>query len=269
MTASPRMPCLFVPHGGGPCFFMDGPPPFDKASWAKMASYLESVGASAPRPKAILVISGHWEAKAPTLNTAAEHTLYYDYYGFPEHTYKLTYPAKGSPELSARVRALFAGAGLALEEDATRGLDHGVFIPFKLMYPDADIPIVQLSLREDMDPAAHLAIGRALAPLRDEGVLIVGTGMSYHNLRAFRTRGAADADAAAFDAWLVDAVKDPVRRDAALTRWFEAPSAAACHPEAEHLMPLHVVAGAAGADSGERVYQDTVNGKAISAFQFG
>jgi aromatic ring-opening dioxygenase catalytic subunit (LigB family) len=185
------MPCLFIPHGGGPCFFMDGPPPFDKATWAGMERYLRGIGASvAPRPKAILVISGHWDAETPTLNTARHHSLFYDYYGFPEHTYQLAYPAEGSPELAGRVRQLFADAGLPLAEDATRGLDHGVFIPFKLIYPNADLPIVQLSLRSDMDPAAHLAIGRALAPLRDEGILIVGTDMSYHNLREFRRRRA-------------------------------------------------------------------------------
>jgi aromatic ring-opening dioxygenase catalytic subunit (LigB family) len=270
MNTSSRMPCLFIPHGGGPCFFMDGPPPFDRASWAGMERYLSGIGASvAPRPKAILVISGHWEADAPTLNTASRHSLYYDYYGFPEHTYKLTYPAVGSPELALRVRELFTHAGIPFEEDATRGLDHGVFIPFKLIYPDADIPIVQLSLRKDMDPSAHLAIGRALAPLRDEGILIVGTGMSYHNLREFRRRGAADAQSEGFDGWLVEAVRDPHRRDTALAGWADAPFALACHPEAEHLIPLHVVAGAAGEDVGKQVYRDTVNGKAVSAFQFG
>ena len=270
MTGSTRMPCLFVPHGGGPCFFMDGPPPFDSASWEKMATYLRSVGPSiTPRPKAIVVISGHWEAKSPTINTADQHSLYYDYYGFPEHTYQLTYPAKGSPAVAARIKELFAEAGLDLEEDSQRGLDHGVFVPFKLMYPAADVPIVQLSLRKDMDPAAHLAIGRALRPLRDEGVLIVGSGMSYHNLRAFFRRGAADAESEAFDAWLADAVVDPAKRDSALIGWLDAPFAKGCHPEPEHLLPLHVVAGAAGEDVGARVYQDRIGGKAISAFQFG
>ena len=270
MTASPRMPCLFVPHGGGPCFFLDGPPPFDKGTWGRMGDYLRGVGPSvAPRPKAVLVISGHWDAKAPTLNTADEHSLYFDYHGFPDHTYKLTYPAKGSRELVARVRELFGEAGLALAEDSKRGLDHGVFVPFKLIYPDADIPIVQLSLRQDMDPAAHLKIGRALRPLRDEGVLIVGSGMSYHNLRGFFRRGTADAESEAFDAWLGAAVADPLRRDEALIGWLDAPSATACHPEPEHLLPLHVVAGAAGDDVGVRVYHDKVSGKAISAFQFG
>jgi aromatic ring-opening dioxygenase catalytic subunit (LigB family) len=270
MSVQTRLPCLFVPHGGGPCFFMDGPPPFSRAIWDAMATYLRSVGPSlAPRPKAILVVSGHWDAARPTVNTAAAHSLYYDYYGFPDHTYRLTYPAKGAPEVAARVRDLLTKAGVATDEDARRGLDHGVFIPFMLMFPDADIPIAQLSLRSDMDPAAHIAIGRALAPLRDEGVLIIGSGMSYHNLREFFRAGKGDADAAAFDAWLADAVTDPLRRDERLADWRAAPSAKACHPEPEHLLPLHVVAGAAGADVGRRVYQDRILGKAVSGFQFG
>jgi aromatic ring-opening dioxygenase catalytic subunit (LigB family) len=270
MSASAPMPCLFVPHGGGPCFFIDGPPPFSRETWQKMAEYLRGVRAAiGARPKAILVISGHWDAKRPTVNTASTHSLYYDYYGFPEHTYRLAYPAKGSPELAARVRDLLAKSGVASDEEANRGLDHGVFVPFMLMFPDADIPIVQLSQREDMDAAAHLAIGRALAPLRDENVLIVGSGMSYHNLREFFRGGKGDAEAAAFDSWLAEAVADPADRDERLTAWRDAPGAVACHPEAEHLLPLHVVAGAAGADPGRRVYQDRIMGKALSGFQFG
>lgn len=270
MPVSARMPCLFVPHGGGPCFFLDGPPPFSREVWEKMGDYLSGVGASiARRPKAIVVVSGHWDAKIPTVNTASAHSLYFDYYGFPEHTYQLKYPAKGSAEVAARVRGLLAAAGIETGEDAGRGLDHGVFIPFMLMFPDADIPIVQLSLRSDMDPAAHIAIGRALAPLRDEDVLIVGSGMSYHNLRSFFRPGKADAEAKAFDDWLTDAVTDPARRDERLVDWRDAPSAIACHPEPEHLLPLHVVAGAAGADVGRRVYEDRIMGKAVSGFRFG
>jgi aromatic ring-opening dioxygenase catalytic subunit (LigB family) len=235
-----------------------------------MAEYLRGVGASVSRrPKAILVISGHWDAARVAVNTASTHSLYYDYYGFPAHTYKLAYPAKGSPELAAHVRDLLRGAGIETDEDAARGLDHGVFIPFMLMFPDADIPIVQISLRSDMDPAAHIALGRALAPLRDEDVLIIGSGMSYHNLRAFFRPGDADIEAKAFDDWLVDTVIDPAHRDARLIDWRDAPSAIACHPEPEHLLPLHVVAGAAGADVGQRVYADKILGKAVSAFRFG
>src|SRR5579872_230009 len=124
MSVPARMPCLFVPHGGGPCFFMDAPPPFSPATWRKMADYLRGVRAAiGVQPKEILVISGHWDAKRPTVNTASTHSLYYDYYGFPEHTYRLTYPAKGSPQLAARVRALLGEVGVASDEEASRGLD--------------------------------------------------------------------------------------------------------------------------------------------------
>jgi aromatic ring-opening dioxygenase catalytic subunit (LigB family) len=267
-----RLPTLFIPHGGGPCFFMDwtmGP----KDTWDRMAAYLRGIGgAIGARPKAVLVVSAHWEEDRPTVTAGAAPDLIYDYYGFPEHTYELRYPAPGSPELAARVRALLGAAGIDSAADAARGFDHGVFIPLLLIYPEAELPIVQLSLRAGLDPEAHLAIGRALAPLRDEGVLIVGSGLSYHNLRAFL---APDARAAAaserFDAWLGEAVEaaDAGARDRALAAWAEAPAALECHPRSEHLAPLFVAAGAAGADRGRRTYADRVVGKAVSGFQFG
>jgi aromatic ring-opening dioxygenase catalytic subunit (LigB family) len=250
---------------------MDVLPPLPRNLWDRIAVYLRGIAASmAQRPKAILVISGHWEAGIPTVNAAPEHSLYYDYYGFPEQTYRLTYPAKGSPVLAARVRELLANADIVSAEDTGRGLDHGVFVPLKLMYPDADIPIVQLSLRHDMDAEAHLSIGRRLQPLRDEGVLVVGSGMSFHNLPALRS-GHGDAESIAFDTWLTAAVTDPnpSGRSAKMAAWRSAPFAEECHPEAEHLLPLHVVIGAAGNDAGRRVFSDRLMGKAISAFQFG
>ena len=267
-----RLPTLFIPHGGGPCFFMD-PPPGDPHAWDAMAAYLRGIAASLPaKPRAILVISAHWETPRPTVMTAAHPPMLFDYYGFPEHTYKLEYPAPGSPALASRVRALLAGAGIASDEDDARGYDHGVFVPFLLMFPDADIPVVQLSLRGDLDPAAHLAIGRALAPLRDEGVLIVGSGMSYHNLRRFWSTEAIDVEAArAFDAWLADAVEsaDATARETKLVDWANAPGARTAHPRSEHLLPLMVAAGAGDGDAGRRSYGDRVFGKAVSGFQFG
>jgi aromatic ring-opening dioxygenase catalytic subunit (LigB family) len=264
-----RLPTLFIPHGGGPCFFMD-PPAGAPRAWDRMAEYLRGIADSiGTRPKAVLVISAHWETPQPTVTTGTNPTLLFDYYGFPEHTYKLTYPAPGSPELAARVRALLADAGVPAHEDASRGFDHGVFVPFLLVYPDADIPVVQLSLRSDLDPAAHIAIGQALAPLRDEGVLIVGSGMSYHNLREFWSESSEPA--ARFDAWLTDAVEDAseASRNTKLIAWSQAPGARASHPRSEHLLPLMVAAGAGGADRGRRTYSDRVFGKAISGFQFG
>jgi aromatic ring-opening dioxygenase catalytic subunit (LigB family) len=195
--------------------------------------------------------------------------LLYDYHGFPEHTYRLTWPAPGDPDLAARVIQLLAQNGIVSQPETTRGWDHGVFVPFKLVWPDADVPTVQLSLRRDGDPTAHLALGRALAPLRDEGVLIVGSGLSYHNLgNFFGAQGVADGEA--FDAWLGDAVAaDPDERERRLAAWRSAPGARASHPTPEHLLPLHVVAGAAGNDIGRRTFGDLLLGKPVSAFQFG
>jgi len=246
------------------------PPPRAPHAWDRMAEYLRGIADSVgTRPQAVLVISAHWEAADPTVGSAPNPPLIFDYQGFPEHTYQLEYPAPGSPELAARVRDLLTHAGIASQEDATRGFDHGVFVPFLLMYPDADIPVVQLSLRADLDPAAHIAIGQALAPLRDEGVLIVGSGMSYHNLREFWSDDTEPAQH--FDAWLSDAVEDadPASRDRKLAAWSQAPAAHAAHPRSEHLLPLMVAAGAGGKDRGRRTYSDQVFGKAVSGFQFG
>ena len=237
--------------------------------WDGLAAYLRGIDASlGSRPKAVLVISGHWEAAVPTVNSAAKPGLLFDYYGFPEHTYRFKYPAPGAPQLAERVRALLSGAGFDAEVDSTRGLDHGVFIPLMLIYPDADVPILQLSLQASLDPELHLAMGRALAPLRDQGILIVGSGMSFHNLAdMFSGRGAETA--AAFDAWLGEAVQDPSTREQVLAKWREAPGGAASHPREEHLIPLMVAAGAGHGEIGVRRFGESIGGKAISGFQFG
>jgi aromatic ring-opening dioxygenase catalytic subunit (LigB family) len=206
------------------------------------------------------------------VNVGAHPPLLFDYHGFPEHTYRLSYPAAGYPQLAVRVRELLGAAGIASDEDAVRGYDHGVFVPFLLIYPDADVPVVQLSLRANLDPNAHLDIGRALAPLRDEGVLIIGSGMSYHNLREFFSPSERAIQASErFDTALSAAVEeaDPTLRNAKLTAWAQMPDALACHPHAEHLLPLMVAAGAAGIDRGRRTWNDHLFGKAVSAFQFG
>lgn len=266
----PRLPTFYIPHGGGPCFFMEWEP---RDTWDKLAAHLRSLRASLPYlPRAIVVISGHWETERPTVTTAERPPLLFDYYGFPEHTYRLRYPAPGSPKTAARVRELLSAAGIPSDEDPTRGFDHGVFIPFLLAFPEADIPVIQLSLREDLDPVVHLEIGRALAPLRDEGVLLVGSGMSFHNLRAFMASNPEITAAAGhFDAWLSESVQAPDSRErnARLSRWSEAPYARFCHPRAEHLLPLMVAAGAAGDSRGTRDYSDVIFGKALSGYRFG
>ncbi len=267
-----RMPTLFISHGGGPWPFMEasfGAP----GAWDGLEAHMRGLDAEVGRrPKAVLVISAHWEERIPTVNTGENPPLLFDYYGFPEHTYRLRYPAPGSPVLAARVRDLLAASGIDSEEEVLRGLDHGVFIPFMLIYPHADIPIVQLSLQRDLDPAFHLALGRALAPLRDEDVLIVGSGLSYHNLHKIMADDAQTiADAAHFDTWLTEAVEQPHadERERRLIAWEQAPGARACHPRSEHLVPLFVAAGAAAGDPGVRNYADHMLGKAVAGFRFG
>jgi aromatic ring-opening dioxygenase catalytic subunit (LigB family) len=220
-------------------------------------------------PRAIVMVSGHWETPVPTVNVSPAPGMLFDYYGFPAHTYQLRYPAPGDPALAARVRALLSAAGIASADDAERGFDHGVFVPMLIVDPGAKLPVVQLSMRQDLDAAFHIALGRALAPLRDDGVLIIGSGNSYHNLRHFFDGEAAAA--ATFDAWLDAAIsgQPQAARDTALTHWAEAPAARACHPREDHLIPLLVAAGAARSDIGVRDFHDVIGGKAISGFAFG
>ncbi|MGD0097017.1 MAG: class III extradiol ring-cleavage dioxygenase [Terracidiphilus sp.] len=269
MSAKPqRQPAIFLPHGGGPCFFMEwswGP----ADTWNATQRFLEGLAATLPAPPAaIVVVSGHWEEPAFTVGSASHPELIFDYSGFPEHTYRLTWPAPGSPEVAGRVAALLGLAGLPSAVSATRGFDHGVFVPLKVAFPEARIPVVTLSLAASLDPALHLAAGRALAPLRDEGVLIVGSGMSFHNLRGY-FRPETPERARAFDAWLTRAVESPgVGRNSLLTGWREAPFAAYAHPREEHLIPLMAAAGAGGEAPGSRVFTGEPMGAVISAYRF-
>lgn len=263
-----RQPSIFLPHGGGPCFFMDwtwGP----ADTWQRTQRFLEGLAGTLPEtPKAIVVASGHWEEAAFTASAAARPNLIFDYSGFPEHTYQLTWPAPGEPALAARVTELLKNAGLPSAVSDSRGFDHGVFVPLKVAFPEARIPVVSLSLAASLDPALHVAAGRVLAPLRDEGVLILGSGMSFHNLRGYFQPQTPER-ARAFDAWLTRAIESPAaERDALLTGWREAPFAAYAHPSEEHLIPLMVAAGAGGDAPGTRIFADEPMGAAISAYRF-
>jgi aromatic ring-opening dioxygenase catalytic subunit (LigB family) len=263
-----RMPAIYLPHGGGPWPFVETP--FgDPAELAALATYLRGLGtAPAERPEAVLVISAHWEERVPTVMTSAHPPMLYDYYGFPPAAYELTWPAPGEPALAARVRALLEQAGFETAADPERGFDHGTFVPLKLAYPDADVPIVQLSLVRGLDPEVHLALGRALAPLRDEGVFVIGSGLGYHNLRAFGP--AARPVSIAFDDWIrATSALPAAERDRALVAWERAPNARQAHPREEHLLPLMVAAGAAGEDRGTVAFAGTLVGLQISAIQFG
>ena len=240
-------------------------------AWIELEIYLRDFASTlAKRPRAILIISGHWEETRPTVNSGIKPPLLFDYSGFPEYTYRLTWPAPGSPDLATRVCDLLRMTGIESGSDAMRGWDHGVFVPLKIMFPQADIPTVQLSLQHGLDPATHLAIGRALAPLRDENVLIIGSGQTYHNMSGFMDgRSAVDPAAEAFDQWLCDAMVDSVTRDHSLIDWALAPGARQAQPYEDHLLPLMVAAGAASGEPGHVAFQAQVLGKPISGFRFG
>lgn len=261
------MPTFFVSHGGGPWPFMEGD---YRQAHAKLEASLRALPGSLPeRPRAILMISAHWEESAFTVMNSPAPGMLYDYGGFPPHTYEVVYPAPGDPALAERVVALIQAAGLSTGRDAQRGFDHGAFCTLVPMYPDADVPVVQLSLRRGLDPAEHLALGRALAPLRDEGVLILGSGFSFHNLRLYGPAGRAPS--AAFDAWLQAILPTPEGRAERLQAWAQAPAARLAHPREEHLLPLMVAAGAAEGEAANCSYHETefLGGVTASSFRFG
>ena len=262
-----RFPTLFVSHGGGPWPFVDGM----REMFAKTAKEFAALPGRLPeRPTAVLVITGHWEAAEFSVSTSEHPPMDYDYSGFPPHTYQLQYPAPGSPALAARVTELLAGGGIPCKQDPARGFDHGTFVPLGLMYPNADVPIVLLSMKSGYDAAEHLRVGALLAPLRDEGILILGSGLTYHNMRGFGNPASSPV-ASAFEHYLNEAVTQPDAsvRDQMLVEWERAPSARLAHPREDHLIPLMVVAGAAGADQGERIFVDHVLAVDMASYQFG
>lgn len=264
-----RLPTIYLPHGGGPCFFMEwtlGP----RDTWDRMAAFLRTIPGRYPTARALLVVSAHWEEAVVTVSSGERPPLLFDYYGFPAHTYELTWPAPGDPALAAKVRELLGRADIASREDAQRGFDHGVFIPLKVAFPEPTLPVVQLSLDASLDARRHLEIGRALEPLREESVLIVGSGMSFHNMRTLMRPGEAAEASKMFDAWLREACEaEPGLRADRLAAWSSAPAARAAHPREEHLLPLMVTAGAAPEESGRCILRDEVLGASVSAFEFG
>lgn len=264
--SSGRAPVLYLPHGGGPLPLLGDP------AHAALTAFLEEIPGNLGEPSAILVISAHWEEDRPSVTGGAQPELIYDYYGFPQESYSIRYPAPGEPGLARRICELLDAAGMAARSDERRGFDHGLFVPLKLMYPAAGIPCVQLSLLANLDPAAHIALGKALAPLRDGNLLIVGSGMSFHNMRALSSPGSVgDGRDEAFDAWLTETCTLPSlpveERERRLIEWENAPDARYCHPREEHLLPLHVCYGAACAETpvAEIVFAQCVMGQRVSA----
>lgn len=230
MTAT-RMPTLYLSHGA--------PPLADDPVWpGQLAAWADDL----PRPTAVLMISAHWEDAPLAIGATSTVPLYYDFYGFPEKYYQVTYPAPGAPELAAKVRALLRGPTAGVQDVPDRGLDHGAYVPLAEMYPDADIPVLQISM-PTLEPERLMDIGRKLAPLRDEGVLIVGSGFFTHNLRAMRPDGSVPEFIAEFDEWGREALQ-AADVDALLDFPHASPSGTLAHPRTEHFAPLFVALGA-------------------------
>jgi len=218
----------------------------------------------------VLVVTGHWEADRFSVQSGERPGMIYDYSGFPPHTYSVKYEAPGAPAVARRVEALLGGAGIPVALDAERGFDHGTFTPLAVMYPDADVPVVQLSIKAGYDPKEHLAAGRALRALRDEGVLVVGSGLSWHNLGMMGA--AARAPSEAFDGWLDATMRsEPAERTRRLEGWEDAPAARIAHPQEDHFIPLFVALGAAEDEAATRVYheRDFMGGVTASSYRFG
>ncbi|HET7838207.1 MAG TPA: class III extradiol ring-cleavage dioxygenase [Rectinemataceae bacterium] len=259
-----RAQIVYFSHGGGPLPLLGDPGHFS------MIEFMKALPARLRRPTAVLVVSAHWEEGEPTLLSSDRPPMLYDYYGFPDKAYEIVYPAPGSPELARRIAGLLGDSGLPARMDSDRGFDHGLFIPLAMMYPEAEIPCLQLSLVGGLSPGAHIALGRALRGLLGEDILVIGSGFSFHNMRAFDWSSSNQPDPRndAFQAWLVDTctgARDEAERERLLSAWEGAPSARYCHPREEHLLPLHVCAGMAGGPA-ELVFDDYILGKRAVAF---
>lgn len=264
---------LFIPHGGGPLPLLDDP------GYARLAETLKTLGPCVAGCKAIIVVTAHWETDRPTLTNEAMPGMLYDYYGFPEEAYHIQYPAPGAPLLAEQVAASLVANGFDPTFDEGRGFDHGVYVPMTLIWPEATIPILQMSVMSSFNPAEHIALGRALAPFLQDDVALIGSGFSFHNLGALTGRGAFDkveghSLARAFHEYLDRSICDPdltaEEREQVLIDWADAPGARFCQPREEHLLPLHVCLGAAmaaGMDA-ERIFGEPVKGYQTSGYRW-
>jgi 4,5-DOPA dioxygenase extradiol len=255
---------VYFSHGGGPLPILGDP------GHQAMIDFMTKLPSQLKKPDDILVISAHWEETAATLIGAPNPAMFYDYYGFPDQAYEITYPAPGSPELANRIAEILNKKNIPARIDPQRGFDHGLFIPLKLMYPQADIPSLQLSLLRGLNPSAHIALGKALRELKNENILVVGSGFSFHNMQAFSWQGTGAPDPAndAFQNWLIETCTDPLpqaEREGRLIEWENAPSARYCHPREEHLLPVHVCQGMADSPA-KLVFDDKILGKRSVAF---
>ena len=258
---------LFIPHGGGPL------PILGDSRHKEIIKFLKKIKFRINKPSSIIVISAHWEEDEVNITSGEKPSLIYDYYGFPEESYKITYPAPGNSKLANKIKNLLKAKDINSKLNPERGFDHGVFIPLKIMYPDASITCVQISLLKNLDPKKHIEMGKALSSLMDENILILGSGMSFHNLNILLSGSeSTDSDNAKnkeFDDWLVNVCAgdklNNVEKEKALIEWIKAPSARFCHPREEHLIPLHVCYGIKNKKA-DLVFNDNVIGKKVSAF---
>lgn len=237
---------IFISHGGGPWPLLNDP------RHVNLIDFLEKIPQTLISPSAIVVISGHWEEDSPAIQSNPRPEMLYDYYGFPEESYQITYPAPGQPELAAKISAILDKNNITASLDSERGFDHGLFVPLMLMYPAATIPCLQLSLMSNLNPGEHIQLGKALRELRNENILIIGSGASFHNLSGFREPPTSETKALneGFENWLIDVMtsnrSSEAEREQKLANWLDAPGARYCHPREEHLLPLHVCYGVAG-----------------------
>lgn len=255
---------VYFSHGGGPL------PILGDASHKAMVNFMLQLPTRLRKSDAILVISAHWEESIATLVGAHTPPMFYDYYGFPDEAYEINYPAPGSPEIAKRIASLLIKNNISARIDPQRGFDHGLFIPLILMYPQADIPSLQLSLLHSLNPTAHIAIGKALRELMHENILVIGSGFSFHNMMAFSWQGLniPDPDNETFQNWLIETCTGPLsqsEREQLLIEWQKAPSARYCHPREEHLLPLHVCLGMADKPA-SKIFDDYILGKRSVAF---
>jgi len=262
-TSAQQGSVLFIPHGGGPM------PLLGDEGHDELIAFLKDVKNLIKKPSAILMVSAHWEEQVATITSNHSPDLIYDYYGFPEQAYNIKYPAKGDSLLANKVLGLLQAQGIKSKLDEHRGFDHGMFVPLKLMYPDADIPCVQLSLMSNLDAQTHIDMGKALTDLQNENILIIGSGFSFHNMKEFRNKQSNDSKNEAFETWLIDTCTNQAitiaQKEQALTQWQKAPFARYCQPREEHLLPLHVCFGA-GNSNAKLVFDKKVLGKKTCAF---
>jgi len=261
-------PVFYIPHGGGPM------PLLGDASHAGLIRFLKALPQQFATPKAVVLISAHWEESQPTVYAGTAHPMLFDYYGFPPETYQYRYPAPGAPALAERIGTMLHQAGLNCKRDNARGFDHGTFVPMLLVDPQVAIPCLQLSLLKGLDPAAHVKLGLALQQLRNDDVVIIGSGMSFHNLQAVwageqpQLRAASDQ----FHQWLLATMSDQAlsaeQRLTALANWQRAPHASFCHPRAEHLLPLHVCAGIAGGTAATVTFDEVLMNHKVAGFSW-